>query len=352
MEGSLTTARTSGFVRRVSRPREPRFGYSYQPGLTPQRYKTYGADPSERLAKGLGWFSIGLGLTQLLVPNAVSRAAGMADRPGLMRAVGLREIAAGVGILSQRHPAPWLWTRVVGDAMDLTILGMAARRADTSRNRVTAATVAVAGVTVLDLLTSVQQTQINGAGNIRALAGTVADRISTAGVVNVEKVITINRSVDECYRFWQDFENFPRFMKHIESVKRLSDTRWHWKAKGPAGTSFEWNAEASEDQPGKEIAWRSVEGSEVENAGAVRFEEVPGGRGTVVHVEMQYSPPGGKAGALIAKLFGEEPSQQIDEDLRRFKQLIETGEIPTTVGQPSGRRDPISRLLFRKGKPG
>jgi uncharacterized membrane protein len=336
------------------RSNEPRPRSSYQPGLS-QRYKTYGADRSERLAKSLGWFSIGLGLAQLLAPRAMSRAAGVADHPILMRTVGVREIAAGVGILSQRNPAPWLWTRVAGDALDLTMLGLAASRPGTQKNRLAAATVAVAGVTVLDVLTSVQQTELDGGRNVRALAGSVADRISAVsapGIVTVVKSITVNRPADECYRFWHDFENFPRFMKHVASVKRISDTRWHWKAKGPAGTSFEWNADVIEDQPGQLLAWRSLEGSDVQNAGQVRFEPAPGGRGTIVRVELQYSPPGGKAGALLAKLFGEEPSQQIEEDLRRFKQLIETGEIPTTVGQPSGRRDPLTRLLFRKGKPG
>jgi uncharacterized membrane protein len=141
-------------------------------------------------------------------------------------------------------------------------------------------------------------------------------------------------------------------MKHLESVQVTGDNRSHWKAKAPLGASVEWDAQVTVDQPGQLLAWHSVEGSEVDNAGTVRFERAPGGRGTIVRVEMQYSPPGGKAGAVIARLFGEEPSRQLDEDLRRFKWLIETGEIPTTVGQPSGRRDPITRLLFRKGAPG
>jgi uncharacterized membrane protein len=118
------------------------------------------------------------------------------------------------------------------------------------------------------------------------------------------------------------------------------------------GGSVEWDAEVTVDQPGELLAWHSVEGADVDNAGTVRFEPAPGRRGTIVRIDLQYSPPGGAAGALVAKLFGEEPSQQIDEDLRRFKWLIETGEIPTTVGQPSGPRDPLTRLLIRKGEPG
>jgi uncharacterized membrane protein len=300
-----------------------------------------GAERDQRLAKALGWFSIGLGVAQLLAPRAMSRATGVSEHPILMRAIGVREIASGVGILNERKPTEWMWTRVAGDAMDLALLGMAAGTPGTQRNRVAMATAAVAGVTALDVLSSVRQTQRNSAGQTGA----------ARGEVDVEKSITVNRSADECYAFWHNFENFPRFMKHLEEVHVISDQRIHWKAKGPAGSSVEWDAEITNDQPGQLLAWRSV-GGDVDNAGAVRFERAPGGRGTVVRVEMQYRPPGGVAGALIAKMFGEEPAQQIDEDLRRFKWLIETGEIPTTVGQPSGPRDAITRLLFRKGAPG
>jgi uncharacterized membrane protein len=275
-----------------------------------------------------------------------------------MRAVGVRELASGVGILSRSQPTTWLWTRVAGDAMDLTLLGLAATKTGSQKNRIAAASMAVAGVTVLDVLFSVQNSKQQGGGmrarnplaGLLGKAGAVVE--AATGAVNVEQAITVNRPAIECYRFWHEIENFPRFMKHVESVQRVSDTRWHWKARGPAGISVEWDVEITEDKPGEVLAWRSVEGSEVENSGRVRFEAAPGGRGTIVRVEMQYRPPGGKAGALIAKLFGEEPSQQISEDLRRFKQLIETGEIPTTVGQPSGRRDMITRLLLKKGKPG
>lgn len=330
-----STARPESSREPLPRFNDPRF-HHYRPAA---RFNEAG---DERLAKGLGWFSIGLGMAQLLAPHAMSRATGVADHPVLMRTIGVREITAGVGILSQRQPAAWLWTRVAGDAMNLALLGMAASSSGTRRSRVAMAAVAVAGVTALDVLSSVRHSQ-------RGIAGTNG---SAAGVVNVDKCITVNRSADECYRFWRNFENFPRFMEHVESVQVTADNRSHWKAKAPAGTSAEWDAEITVDQSGKLLAWHSLEGADVDNAGTVRFERAPGDRGAIVRVELQYSPPGGKAGALIAKLFGEEPSRQIDEDLRRFKWLIETGEIPTNVGQPSGPRSAISRLLFRKGAPG
>ena len=172
-------------------------------------------------------------------------------------------------------------------------------------------------------------------------AGTEGDNpfVSVRGGhgTKVEKSVTIDRPPAELYGFWRNFENLPRFMKHLESVKVSGDERSHWVAKGPAGTSVEWDAEVYNEKENEMIAWRSLEGSEVANAGSVHFEPAAGGRGTVVRVVLKYDPPAGKLGAAVARLFGESPSQQIDEDLRRFKQLMETGETATTEGQTSGR---------------
>jgi uncharacterized membrane protein len=153
----------------------------------------------------------------------------------------------------------------------------------------------------------------------------------------VEKSVTINRPAEELFRFWRNFENLPRFMDHLESVSVTSEGRSHWVAKAPAGTSVEWDAEIYNEKEGELIAWRTLEGSQVASAGSVRFETAAGGRGTIVRVTLKYDPPGGKLGSLVARLFGENPEQQIDEDLGRFKQLMETGEVATTKGQPSGR---------------
>lgn len=305
-------------------------------------YRSPKSDRAEQLAKALGWFSIGLGLAQLIAPRGMSHAIGIQDRPNVMRALGARELASGVGILSQRRPANWLWTRVAGDAMDLALLGAAARWQGSLRRRVGWATAAVAGITVLDLLSSIDNTQRKQRGQ----------GPTVTGEVKLEKSITVNRPPQECYRFWHDFESFPRFMKHLESVELTGDNRMHWTAKGPAGSTVEWDAELVADEPGQHIAWRSLPGSQVDNEGIVRFEPAPGGHGTILRVLMRYKPPGGIAGALAAKMFGEEPSQQIDEDLRRFKWLIETGEIPTTIGQPAGERSTLVRTLLRKGQPG
>jgi uncharacterized membrane protein len=155
--------------------------------------------------------------------------------------------------------------------------------------------------------------------------------------VRVDRAVTVNKPREEVYRFWRNLENLPKFMQHIETVRAIDDCRSHWSVKGPAGRTAEWDAEIINDVVNELIGWRSMPGSTVANAGSVRFEDAAGGRGTEVKVSLQYDPPGGTVGALVAKLFHQEPTQQIAEDLRRFKMMLETGEVPTNQGQSSGR---------------
>jgi uncharacterized membrane protein len=145
--------------------------------------------------------------------------------------------------------------------------------------------------------------------------------------VHVRESIRLERPVADVYRFWRRLENFPRFMAHLRHVAETPDGTSHWVADGPAGLAVEWDAEIINEVEDKVLAWKSLPGSDVVTAGSVNFREVRGGRGTQVSVHLQYAPPAGKAGALIASLFGREPSQTIREDLRRFKQLLEAGEI-------------------------
>lgn len=161
--------------------------------------------------------------------------------------------------------------------------------------------------------------------------------------IKLRKSVTINRPAADLYRFWRNFENLPTFMYHLHAVIRIDDRRSHWVVKAPAGMKVEWDAEITTERENEIIGWRSLEGAMIDNAGSVRFEPAPGGRGTVVRVQLQYNAPGGKLGMWIAKLFGEEPEQQITEDLRRFKQLMEAHQIPTTEGQPSGRVEALRR---------
>ena len=145
--------------------------------------------------------------------------------------------------------------------------------------------------------------------------------------IKVEESVTINRPVLEVYRFWRNFENLPRFMDHLESVTVIDDTHSHWVAKGPAGTKVEWDAVIHNEVDDELIAWRSLPGAEVNNAGSVHFTPTPDGTGTDVRVVLSYEPPAGKLGAAVAKLLGEEPSQQVAEDLRRFKQVMDLGDV-------------------------
>jgi uncharacterized membrane protein len=150
----------------------------------------------------------------------------------------------------------------------------------------------------------------------------------SSGVI-VEESVVINRPISELYRFWRNLENLPRFMSHLESVERITDTLSRWRAKGPAGTTVEWNAEIINEVPDQVIGWRSIEGSDVVSAGSVNFDEAGIGRGTRVRVRLQYSPPGGKLGDAIARLFRSDAASEIRQDLRRFKQLVEEGQTTT-----------------------
>ncbi|MBA3748984.1 MAG: SRPBCC family protein [Solirubrobacterales bacterium] len=155
--------------------------------------------------------------------------------------------------------------------------------------------------------------------------------------VHVKAAITVRRDRDECYAYWRDFERFPSFMAHIEEVTATSPTRSHWQARGALGMKPEWDAEMTADVPGERISWRSIEGSKIDNSGTVRFVAAPGDQGTEIHVELRYAPPAGAVGATIAKLFGEEPAVSVKDDLRRFKQIVETGEVARSDGSPEGQ---------------
>ncbi len=155
--------------------------------------------------------------------------------------------------------------------------------------------------------------------------------------VKVEESVTINRPVLEVYRFWRNFENLPRFMDHLEAVTVIDDVRSHWVAKGPAGTKVEWDAIIHNEVDDELIAWRSLPGSEVNNAGSVHFTPTPDGTGTDVRVVLSYEPPAGKVGAALAKLLGEEPSKQVADDLRRFKQVMDSGDVLAGARPIAGR---------------
>ncbi|NJO43182.1 MAG: SRPBCC family protein [Cyanobacteria bacterium RU_5_0] len=157
--------------------------------------------------------------------------------------------------------------------------------------------------------------------------------------IKVEKTVTIDKPTAELYRFWRHFENLPRFTRHLKDVRVSNDKRSHWITSGLLDGTIEWDAEIIDDRPNELIAWKSVANADVDNAGSVQFKPAPGDRGTEVKVVTVYNPPAGVIGDAISKLFGENPKQQIGDDLARFKMLMEAGEIATNDGQLSGRRN-------------
>ena len=253
---------------------------------------------AEQLARGLGWFSLGLGFAQILAPRRLARIIGARDRGGsrvAMSLIGVREIASGIGILAQPRSSGWVWARVGGDMMDLALLGSALGSKGVRKSQATAAAAAVAGVTALDVL----------AGRRLDRAVTTTAARTPGRVIDVTKAVTVNQSPSKVYRLWRDLENLPRFMAHLDSVRVLDDRRSHWKAKGPAGMRIEWDAEIIDDRPGQLLTWQSVEGADVVNSGSVRFVPAGGpGHGGPGHLAIRAVrgvPSGGPSPSFSAR---------------------------------------------------
>lgn len=280
---------------------------------------------AHKLAHGLGWFSIGLGLAQVLAPAFMGRmAGGEGKHTALIRLFGMREISHGLAIFSQgRRPAGAVWSRVAGDAMDLAVLGGMMFSSRTDKAGVAFAAANVMGVTALDVLCAQQLDRESGL--------TTRD-----GAIRMKRSIAIARPPSTVYAFWREYSNLPRFMYHLEAVQEIGPRLTHWTARAPAGGSVEWDAEHTEDRPNEMLAWQTLPGAMVWNRGSVHFEPRRGGTGTIVRVDLEYRPPGGRLGTLFAKLFNESPEQQIYDDLRRLKQVLETGEVVKSDGSPSG----------------
>jgi uncharacterized membrane protein len=286
-----------------------------------------------RTSRLLGLASLGLGGALLGDPAGVARLTGVDDSPtaiGVLTAVGARELLVVPGLLAGRPR--WSWLRVAGDAMDLAAMGIALRdrRGDRAR-RLRNATIAVGVLTGADVLT--------------ALAS-LRSRRGSATAISVSAATTINKPPQEVYAFWRDLEHLPLFMAHVREV-RTSDggRRSHWVAEAPVRGKVAWDAELVEDRPGSVLRWRSTGSADVDNEGVVEFAPAPGDRGTEVRVHLTYAQPGGRPGRVVAKLLGEAPDQQIRDDLTRFKQVLETGQVVRSEGSPEG---PLARRLARQ----
>ncbi|MFD5450545.1 SRPBCC family protein [Streptomyces sp. NPDC127100] len=274
------------------------------------------------LVRGLGWASALLGVPQVVAPADFARALGVDDAPrhrSATAAVGVRELAAATGLLGRPHPI-WLWGRVGGDLLDLTLLARALKNHDgRGLGRTVAATAAVTAITATDVYAAVTRT-----------------RWSTP--MELTASTTVTRSPDEAYTLWKDLEQLPDFMVHLDEVQVTGPRTSHWKASAPFGKTVEWDAEIIRDIPGRLIAWRSVDSADVDNSGEARFVPAPGSQGTEIRVTLRYELPCGALGKAAARYFGEEPHQQLDDDLRRFKQIAETGEVVRSEGAPGGKR--------------
>jgi len=207
--------------------------------------------------------------------------------------------------------------------MDLGLLVAALASRSARPARLLAAAAGVVGLAMLHARSAEHLGAPNGAGG-RA--------------VRVRRSVTVNRAVDELYRFWRDLSNVPTFMERIDSVRVTGDRRSHWIATGPLGLPFEWEAEIVEDRENQVISWQSLAGSEIDSGGAVKFRPAPGARGTEVTLELEYTPPGRELTAQLLKLMGQAPAQQLREDLRRFKELMETGQIIVAPSDPETDR--------------
>ncbi|RBY74730.1 cyclase [Geodermatophilus sp. TF02-6] len=295
-------------------------------------------------ARLLGLASTGLGVAMLRDPHGVARLVGVDDSAAavpVVTAVGARELLPALPLLAGRPG--WAWVRVAGDAVDLTLMGRALtdRRGDRFR-RLRTATVAVAGIALLDVVTAVRSARSHGTGPAAALPGTAP----WESAIDVSAATTVNKPAAEVYGYWRDLEQLPTFMAHVREIRTLDGgERSHWVAEAPWRRTVEWDAEVVEDRPDRLIRWRSLPGADIANTGAVEFRPAPGDRGTEVRVRLTYAQPGGRVGKVVAKLFGEDPEQQVRDDLARFKQVLETGQVVRSEGSPEG---PLAGRLLRQ----
>lgn len=370
-------------------------------------------------ARGLGAFSVGLGLLELFAPEVLKRSLGLKQPSStiIRGAYGLRELTAGAALLADNKSAGWVWARVAGDLLDLATLAPAVARDNPQRNAARAALGAVGLITAVDVLTAAElsgrrernlvlpfigETPIpvhglEGAGrrigalmdakhlrevahhlDARRLAGVAgpaaaaalararrtdpklaigggvallalaaiplviaANRRNSAGKGGtsdmpqegvIERSVTINAPRDELFRRWRDFTAASTWMEIVESVEDLGDDRHRWTVRTPGDKQLTYETVVTEERAGEVLAWESAPGAKIRSTNRLEFRDAPGGRGTEIHAKMSYDPPFGPLGKLAARATQKAPELQVRRDLRRFKQLVETGEIATTEG--------------------
>lgn len=292
-----------------------RYGTTHRPAAaSPEK----GKSKDLAVGVGLGLFSVALGVAELFAPRALARMIGVRQNSAAIRAVGVREIVSGIGLLAAPRAPVWRWARVAGDLMDLALLGAGG----SDRAKSTKAAIAVLGVTAVDLAAG-------AAGERHAVNGDAAP-------APIKAVATIDRSPEACYSQWSEPKVLETVMTLVESVRESGDQRTHWTMR-LGNKKLEWESEYTERVEPRRISWRSLPDEPIRTSGSVMFEPAPGGRGTVVRLEM-VTP---KGGGLLGKLFGR---MKAKKDLHRFKQFMELGFVPSADG-PSGPRGAMGKLL-------
>lgn len=271
----------------------------------------------------LGWFGIALGTAEILAPYWVARRVGLSpDTSSTIRWQGLREIISGALILKNPSSPIGMWARVAGDAIDLTLLARASDSHTGQNEKRRRSRLLVSTISALDVACAASLSRLKASHSARS--------------TEFRESITIEKPPHELYRFWRSFDQLPVVMNYLESVTVLDDKHSHWVTKPLGDTRFEWDCEIVSDEPDRSISWRSTPDSEICTEGSVRFNPLDHQRGTRVSVEMNFIPtrvpPG--LGRPLSKLA---IYLAVRRDLRRFKQLMETGEIATVKGQPAGR---------------
>lgn len=297
------------------------------------------AESTEKLVKGLGAASFGLGLSEVLGAGKVAEMAGIDNSRrarAVIRVLGLRELGHAAALTF--GPRQLVWTRVAGDGIDLALLRKGMTQGNGSRRRGTVSTAGLAAIAAADIYASWRTTRNGGGRHAHAPSRRVL-RAST----------TVRRTPDEVYRFWRDLENLPSFMGHLQQVTAQSDDRSHWVANAPIGQPVQWDARITEDVPNERIAWTSLPGG-LENAGSVVFTPTPDASATEIRVTISYHIPAAALGKVVATLLGESPEQQVNDDLRRLKQILETGEIVRSDGSPEGTAS-IRQMHQRPAQP-
>jgi uncharacterized membrane protein len=273
------------------------------------------------LVRVLGWASAGTAVPLLLRPGGFARSISVGDGPGQRAAAtvaGVRELAVAAGLL--RRPSPlWLWARVGGDVMDLALLGLALNsRNNYDKRRLVGVMAAVVGITGVDVYAA-------------------ATRSPWGAEVRLSSSVTVATPASKAYALWRRLEILPSFMFHLDEVSMTGPVTSHWRASAPFGRTVEWDAEITGDVAGEWLAWRSVDNAKIFSEGNVRFTPAPGGRGTEIHVTFRYGMPSVWTAVAAARYFGANPSARLDDELRRFKQVAETGEVVRSEGAPGGK---------------